>query len=109
MKIAFYITESGRSPVEDFIKSLPKNDVARFLEVYEGIRRDGLQYPRAQFRQLSGKLWEIKFTAPGGGFRIAYVVVQRDTMIWLHAFRKTSQKTPRTELRMAEKRMGEVI
>lgn len=109
MKISFYTTNSGRSPVEDFIRSLPKSDQARFLDVYEGIEEFGLNCPRVQFRQLSGKLWEIKFSAPSGGFRIAYAVVDKDQMIWLHAFRKTTQKTPAADLKIAEKRMGEVL
>lgn len=109
MKVVFYTTHSGRSPVEEFIKSLPKADQARFLEVYEGVEQFGFDCPRVQFRQLSGKLWEIKFAAPGGGYRIAYVVIDREQMVWLHAFKKKTQKTPGGDLKIAEKRMGEVL
>jgi phage-related protein len=63
-----------------------------------------------QFRQLRGKLWEIKFNAPSGGYRIAYVVIAgEDTMLWSHAFRKKTQKTPAGDLEIAEKRMIEVL
>jgi len=30
-------------------------------------------------------------------------------MIWLHAFKKTTQKTPKNDLRLAIKRMKEVL
>ncbi|HXL73865.1 MAG TPA: type II toxin-antitoxin system RelE/ParE family toxin [bacterium] len=30
-------------------------------------------------------------------------------MIWLHAFKKTTQKTPKKDLRVAVKRMKEVL
>lgn len=109
MLIHFYETASGRSSVEDFIESLQKADKARFAEVIVGIEQHGLAYSRVQFKPLRGKLWEIKFSAIGGGYRIAYVMVGNDEMIWLHAFKKTTQKTPRQDLDLAEKRMKEVL
>ena len=109
MRVAFYTSPSGRSPVGDLIESLSKADQARFRDVFDGIQSSGLDCPRVQFRQLRGKLWEIKFSAPSGGYRIAYVVVQKDVMVWLHAFKKTTQKTPIRDLDIAEKRMQEIL
>jgi phage-related protein len=109
MKIDFYETTAGRSPVEDYIGDLPKADKARFVDVFEGIEKHGLECPRVQFKPLPGKLWEIKFSSQGGGFRIAYVIVEKDTMVWLHVFKKTTQKTPLQDLDLAEKRMKEVL
>ena len=109
MKIALYQSKRGSSPIEDFITDLPKGDQARFADVFEGIEKYGLDCPRVQFKPLRGKLWEIKFNAPGGGYRIAYVVVTSQTMIWLHVFKKTTQKTPLNNLDLAEKRMKEVL
>jgi len=109
MKVDVYKTTSGRSPVEDFIKDLSTDDQARFADVYDGIKKYGLECPRVEFKQLSGKLWEIKFTSKGGKYRIAYVVVVGDKMVWLHAFKKKTQKTPKNDLEIAEKRMKEVF
>ena len=109
MKVSFYETTSGRSPIESFIKRLPKADQARFVDVFDGIEKYGLGCPRVQFRQLRGKLWEVKFNSPSGGYRIAYVVVESKTMVWLHAFKKKTQKTPTEDLEIAEKRMKEVL
>ncbi len=109
MKISFYETPSGNSPVEKFIESLPKEDQARFAEVYDGISEHGFDCPRVIFKPLKGKLWEIKFKGKGGGFRVAYVVVEKNNMIWLHAFKKKTPKTELSDLRIAEKRMKEVL
>lgn len=109
MVVAFYQTSSGRSPVEDYILGLSKAERARFTDVFEGVEKYGLGCPRVQFRQLRGKLWEIKFNTPGGGFRIAYVMVAGETMVWLHAFKKKTRKTPMEDLELAEKRMKEVL
>jgi phage-related protein len=109
MKVNFYELSSGRSPVEDFIESLPKNDQARFAEVIVGIEQFGLAYSRVQFKPLWGKLWEIKFSSVGGGYRMAYVLIRGEEMVLLHAFRKSTQKTPIRDLDLAEKRMKEVL
>jgi len=109
MKVLFYKTASGRSPVEDFMKTLSTADQGRFRDVYEGITEYGLECPRVIFRQLSGKLWEIKFNSEGGKYRIAYLVVDKELMIWLHAFKKATQRTPHNDLAVAEKRMAEVF
>ncbi|MDO8519795.1 MAG: type II toxin-antitoxin system RelE/ParE family toxin [Deltaproteobacteria bacterium] len=109
MRVSFYLSTSGRSPVEEFIQSLPKSDQARFADVYKGIRDFGLHCPRVTFRQLRGKLWEVKFSANSGGYRICYVIINDNHMVWLHAFKKTTQKTPAHNLELAERRMKEIL
>lgn len=108
LAVVFYHTASGRSPVEEFIAELSKNDQARFADVYQGFKEHGLLCPRVFFRQLRGKLWEIKFSARGGSYRVAYVM-HGNTMIWLHAFSKKTQKTTQRDFEIAEQRMKEVI
>ena len=109
MLINFYHTSSGRSPIEEFIEALSKADKARFAEVLVGLGQFGMSYSRVTFKPLRGKLWEIKFSAPGGGYRVVYVLVARDEMVILHAFKKTTPKTPLRDLDLAEKRMKEVL
>lgn len=94
MIVSFYKTLSGRSPIEDFITDLPKSDQARFADVFEGLEKYGFGCPRVQFKQLRGKLWEIKFNTQSGGYRIAYAIVEIDTMLWLHAFKRKLKKHP---------------
>lgn len=109
MEVNFYQTQSGRSPIEDFIKDLEKADQARFAEVIVGIEEFGLGYSRVQFKPLRGKLWEIKFSTPVGKYRMADVLVEKNELIVLHVFKKTTQKTPLRDLDLAEKRMKEVL
>lgn len=66
MKISFYQTGPGNCPVQKFIESLPKNDQARFAEIYDGILQYGLNCPRVSFKVIERKLWEIKFRGQGG-------------------------------------------
>lgn len=109
MRIYFYETSGGNSPIKRFIDGLPKGDQARFLEVIDEIEANGLNATRVLFKPIEGKLWEIKFRSVHSGYRIFYILLEKDLMVWLHAFSKKSQKTPTRELDLARKRMKEVL
>lgn len=109
MRIYFYETGTGNSPIRRFIDGLPKEDQARFLEVIDEIEEKGLDATRVQLKPIEGKLWEIKFRSVRAGYRVFYILMERERMIWLHAFSKRTQKTPHKELDIARKRMKEVL
>ena len=109
MKVVFYQTLSGRRPVEEFILGLSFSDQALFKSIWDVIGREGLQYPFVQFKHLEGKVWKIKFKGVDGSYRIAYVVLSGPRMIWLHAFKKKTQKISPLDLGLALKRMREVL
>ena len=106
IRIYFFETPSGKSPIKKFIDGLPRPDLARFLEEIEA---HGLNASRVIFKPLEGKLWEIKFNSPSSGYRVLYVLLEKDMMIWLHVFSKKTQKTPKRELNLARKRLKEVL
>lgn len=107
MKIAFY--GNKRRPVVDFIERLTSKDQARVLACLKNIEELGFDCPRVEFRQISGKLWEIKIRTVSAGYRIFYVTIQRDMLVLLHAYKKQSQKAPKKEIEIAEKRLMEVL
>ena len=109
MRVFFYKTGKGRSPVREFIDELPDLDQARFLQLIEEIEEHGLAAVRVIFKPIHGKLWELKFRASGGSFRIFYVLVTKDQMVWLHAFKKKTQKTPKNEMELALNRMKDIL
>ena len=69
----------------------------------------GLESPSVQFRQIQGRLWEIKIKCVNSGFRIFYVCLNQDTLVLLHAYQKQSQKAPKKEIDIAMQRMMEVF
>ena len=105
MKVTFYTVASGRSPVWDYLKGVEKEERARVLESLKQIEDFGLGALKTKFRQIEGKLWEIKITA----HRIFYVMLTREEMILLHAYKKQSQKLPLKEREIAVRRMKEVL
>ncbi|MGH7872399.1 MAG: type II toxin-antitoxin system RelE/ParE family toxin [Candidatus Binatia bacterium] len=67
--------------------------------------RYGFKAARIQFRQIEGKLWQIKAST----HRVLYVVIDRDEMVLLHAYKKQGQKLPIKERDIAIQRMKELL
>ena len=107
MRIIFY--KNTKVPVRDFIDLLEKRDQAKILACLKSIEDLGFDSPRVQFRQIRGKLWEIKIHTAGAGYRFFYVSLHRDTLVLLHAYKKQAQKAPNREIVIAEKRLLEVL
>ncbi len=109
MKVSFFSSYSGRCYVEDFIDDLVVGDKAAVIAVLKDVETYGLSAVGCQFRQIEGKLWEIKIEAPQGGYRIFYVMISSVEMMCLHAYKKQGQKAPKKELEVARKRLKEVL
>lgn len=89
----------------DYIDSLHKVDQAQLLEVFGQIEKNGLKAKQVRFRQIEGKLWEMKIWS----YRVFYVLLSQSEMIVLHAYKKQGQKLPLKEKELALKRMKEVL
>ena len=109
MKIKFYENKSGRSPILKFIDEQSIKDQAIIVAVLDDIEVNGFNARGVSFRQLEGKLWEIKIKAPSGGFRFLYVIIDKELLFIVHAFKKKTQKTPKKEFRIALTRIREVL
>lgn len=109
MKIDFYVKTNGRSPVLELINKLSIKDRAKVLGSLQNVQELGFDCQRVQFRQIRGKLWEIKIKMSSGEFRLFYVTLQRSIITVLHGYIKKTQKAPAKEIELAEKRMMEVL
>ncbi len=107
MRIVFYGVK--RKPVVDFIERLASKDQAKVLACLKNIEDLGFDCPRVEFRQISGKLWEIKIQTSSAGYRIFYVTIKGNILVLLHAYKKQSQKAPKKEIEIADKRLMEVL
>lgn len=109
MNIIFYVKKHGnRCPVREFIEKLESKDRAKILACLKSIEDLGFDSPRVEFRQIRGRLWEIKIRSSSAGFRIFYICLKANTLVLLHAYQKQSQKAPTMEIKTAEKRLLEV-
>ncbi len=59
--INYFKTRSGKSPVEQYIDEIDnKEEMAEIFSVLKGIQEYGTDAVGVEFRQIEGKLWELK-------------------------------------------------
>ncbi len=103
--IQFYRAESGQSPIEVFLDSLSGKQaqkVAWVLQLIEEMDNIPTQY----FKKLADtdNIWEVRVHASGNIFRLLGFLEGDNLVILNHAFQKKTQKTPKKEIKIAEKR-----
>lgn len=95
--------------VEAEFGELPKDLQARFLRIAELIEGYGLEnVGMPHIRHLREKLWEIRAKGKSGIARGIYVTMAGRRVVILRVFIKKTDKTPKRELDLAEKRMKEL-
>src|SRR5258708_33055812 len=107
--IVFYTDNIGNSPVEEFLEGLDTKTRARFIWSIEQLRVRNVQASEPLVKQIEGKLWELRRSSDGNIFRLLYFFFTGRTIVFVHGFQKKTQKTPRGEITIAEKRMDDFV
>jgi phage-related protein len=103
-KVLLYETEDGRCFVKDFILSLPvkiQREIAKILKLLEEV--EILSEPYFKKLKNSEGIWEVRKRFGSNSYRIFFFFDQDYIVILTHGFIKKRQKTPREEIRRAEK------
>jgi phage-related protein len=103
LSVAFFRTETGREPVREWLKSLPREE--RKI-IGEDIKTVQFGWPLGMplVRKLDAGLWEVRSRLAGRVARI-FFAANAGRMILLHGFIKKSQKTPAGDLALAKNRL----
>ena len=104
-KINFFYTDSGSSPVQDFFDTLTDKEAGKILWVLRFVR-EYAQVPKQFFKKLTNtdELWEIRASHGGKAFRLIGFFDGDQLIILTNGFLKKSQKTPKKEITLAQKR-----
>lgn len=110
MMIKFYITASGRSPVEEFIEGQSKEVGEDFLAAKTRLANgENLEMPRSKnLSSIFKGLHELRIKDAAGQYRIFYYVKRGDAIYMLHAFKKKTRDLPQREIETAIKRIKEI-
>jgi phage-related protein len=108
--IRFYVTNSGRTPVEDFLDSLDGKQtkkVAWVLQLIEDLEIVPAQY----FQKLvnTDDIWEVRVQFGGNIFRLLGFLEDTSLVILTNGFAKKTQKTPPQEIKLAEQRKADYL
>ncbi len=103
--INFFKTETGRSPVEEFIDSLPSKQAQKVAWVLILIEEMEI-VPSKYFKKLpnTDDIWEVRIVSGNDIYRILGFFDGPDLVVLNHAFQKKTQKTPSRAIRTAESR-----
>ncbi len=107
--VVFYHDDQGHSPVEEFLDSLDLKTLARFDWSIEQLRIRNVAAQEPLVRHLGGKLWELRRESGTNIYRLLYFFFTSRRIVFVHGFQKKTQKTPRSEIELAEKRMVHFI
>jgi phage-related protein len=103
LAVVFFRTETGREPVRDWLKSLPRENRRIIGEDLKTVQF-GWPLGMPLVRKLDKGLWEVRVRLPDGIARVLFTT-GGGQMILLHGFIKKSQKTPPDDLELAKNRL----
>jgi phage-related protein len=93
---------------EKELKRLAVDVQADFLRLSRLVQAYGLEALREPyFKQLEGKLWEMRMRGRDGIARAATVIATGKRLVVVHCFVKKTQKTPRNAIELALRRAKE--
>lgn len=104
--IYFYKNKQGEEPVRKYLYELAKNkdkdsriklnkirDYVKILEIY------GTRAGEPYIKHIDGDIWELRPLRD----RIFFVAWVNNSFVLLHQFMKKTQKTPKREIKQAQK------
>jgi len=101
LEIYDYQTSGGKNVILSYISKLTNQEQLEIYDIREEIRNNGVDaFEKLNTRQLRGKLWEIKASQN----RIMYVIMNQDSVAFLHICKKQKGKAEKQDLEKALKR-----
>ncbi len=103
--VIYYETIEGVEVVENEMKSFGTKVFARILHTVNMLEEFGLELAGDYIKHVRGKIWELRVSK----YRVLYFAFTGKRFILLRVFMKTTDKTPRGEIKIAGERMEDYI
>ena len=111
-EVIFYRDKKGKEPVRDYILSLFEKDTKdnrikreKILDYIDELEEKGTRAGIPFVKHLEGKIWELRPLRD----RILFFAYIDNKIVLLSHFQKKTQKTPKREIKKAEKLMNDYI
>ena len=104
LKVVFYQSQNKNEPVREWLKSLSREEMKKIGTEIKTVQF-GWPLGMPLVRKMETNLWEIRIKLDNKIARVLFTI-ENDLMILLHGFLKKSQKTPKKELLIAQKRLA---
>lgn len=101
MKIIDYYTVGGKNLILSYIEKLPKDIKIKILKLRKEIEENDCKiFDILDTKKLFGKLYEIRISNQ----RIAYIIIDKEIVYFIHIFKKQKNKTEKSDLNIAIER-----
>ncbi len=100
----YFVTESGRSPVRDFIDSIDSRSQRKFFFVKALLEEFGHKLVLPHAKYIGNEIFELRFSGSEGQIRILYFFYHHDQIVFTNGFVKKSNKVPQKEKMLAVER-----
>ncbi len=95
--------------MRDFLDSLPKKHLAKAFREIDLLAEFGNALKEPHVKHIEGDIWELRIHFSSDISRIFYFTWSQETIVLLHGFIKKTQRMPRTEFEIAEKRRRDYV
>lgn len=95
--------------VRKAVLAMPAGIVADYVRLTDAMALHGADLRMPHSRAMGAGLFELRPKGPEGIGRVFYCTQVERTILVLHSFVKKTQETPDAELRLARKRLKEVL
>lgn len=106
----YYRDQRGSEPVDQFIEALPANRAAKIDDYVEGhLNGKPPDAPPPEFpitSQIQGELRELRVRFANTRYRILYQRSE-DLVVLLHAIEKDTGAVPRSDIKLAKRRVAD--
>ena len=100
----YFVTESGRSPVRDFIDSLDSRSQRKFFFAKALLEEFGHKLVLPHAKYIGNEIFELRFSGSEGQIRILYFFYHYDQVVFTNGFVKKSNRVPQKEKMLAVNR-----
>jgi phage-related protein len=94
--------------VQTDLLSMPATLQARYIGLTDRMKTVGANLGEPHTKAMGDGLFELRLMGAEGIARVMYCTLSGRRIVMLHGFVKKTQKTPRTELEIAIRRMKEI-
>ncbi len=109
-EVIYYTTASGGQPVKEFLDGLNSKHAQKVTWVLDLIE-DLPFIPKQYFKKLVGTddIWEVRIDSGNDTFRLLGFFDKGNLVILTNGFVKKTERTPKNEIDLAEKRKRDYL
>ncbi len=97
MKVVYFVTDSGRRPVEEFVNGLNISSQRKFVIAVELLESYGKRLTAPHAKYIGNEIFELRFEGIEGAIRVLYFFFDGEKAVLTNGFPKKSNKTPKKE------------